>query len=126
LNIGGLSTRTTITDTFQSTMNQCFITVIEDILGRSVRDEILQFLERNGIKPTEVSSRFDEVIEILTRVFGTSAQVLVYKTVTELYKEYSLRSDFAFGESLKTQVAQLRHKVATDLLKPRHYTSVDP
>jgi hypothetical protein len=107
-------------------MNQCFITVVEDILGRSVREEILQFLERNGIKPTDVSSRFDDVIEILTRVFGTSAQVLVYKTVTELYKEYSLRSGFAFGESLKDQVAQLRQKVATDLLKPRHYTSIDP
>jgi hypothetical protein len=126
LNTGGLSTRKTITDTFQSTLNQCFITVVEDILGRSVREEILQFLERNGIKPTDVSSRFDDVIEILTRVFGTSAQVLVYKTVTELYKEYSLRSGFAFGESLKDQVAQLRQKVATDLLKPRHYTSIDP
>jgi hypothetical protein len=126
LNTRGLSTRKTITDTFQSTLNQCFITVIEDILGRSVREEILQFLERNGIKPTDVSSRFDDVIEILTRVFGTSAQVLVYKTVTELYKEYSLRSGFAFGESLKDQVAQLRQKVATDLLKPRHYTSIDP
>jgi hypothetical protein len=107
-------------------MNQCFITVVEDILGRSVREEILQFLERNGIKPTEVSSRFDEVIEVLTRVFGTSAQVLVYKMVTELYKEYSLRSGFAFGESLKDQVDLLRHKVVTDLLKPRHYTSIDP
>jgi hypothetical protein len=107
-------------------MNQCFATVVEDILGRSVREEIFQFLESNGIKPTEVSSRFDEVIEVLTRVFGTSAQVLVYKTVTELYKEYSLRSGFAFGESLKDQVAQLRQEVVNDVLKPRHYTSIDP
>jgi hypothetical protein len=66
------------------------------------------------------------VIEALTRVFGTSAQVLVYKTVTELYKEYSLRSGFTFGESLKDQVAQLRQKVVNDVLKPRHYTSIDP
>ena len=118
--------RSTITRTFQSTMNQCFTTVIEDILGRTVKEEIFQLLESNGIKTSQVSSRFDEVIEILTRVFGTSAQVLVYKTVTELYKEFSLRTDFAFGGSLKDQVALLREKVVGDLLKPKHYASIDP
>ncbi|HEV2120920.1 MAG TPA: hypothetical protein VGS11_12560 [Candidatus Bathyarchaeia archaeon] len=118
--------RTTIVETFQSTMNQCFTIVVEEILGRSVREEIFQLLERNGIEPLEISSRFDDVIEVLTRVFGISAQILVYKTVTELYKEYSLRTGFAFGESMKDQVAQLREKVANDLLKPRHYTSIDP
>jgi hypothetical protein len=107
-------------------MNQCFTTVVEDILGRTVREEVFQFLERNGIKPSEISSRFDDVIEVLTRVFGTSAHVLVHKTVIELYKEYSLRTGFAFGESLKDQVALLREKVVGDLLKPRHYTSLEP
>jgi hypothetical protein len=123
---GGHSTRTTAAETFQSTMNQCFTTVVEDIFGRTVREEIFQLLERNGIKPTEISSRFDDVIEVLTRVFGTSTRVLVHMTVTELYKEYSLRTGFAFGESLKEQIALLREKVVSDLLKPRHYTSIDP
>ncbi|TMI15440.1 hypothetical protein E6H35_02370 [Candidatus Bathyarchaeota archaeon] len=107
-------------------MNQCFTTVVEDLLGRTVREEIFQLLERNGIKPTEISTRFDDVIEVLTRIFGNSARVLVHMTVTELYKEYSLRAGFAFGESLRDQVAMLREKVASDLLKPRHYTSIDP
>jgi len=108
-------------------MNQCFTTVVEDILGRTVREEIFQLLEKNGIKPSEISSRFDEVIEVLARVFGTSAQLLVYKTVAELYKEYSLRAaGFAFGESLKDRIALLREKVVSDLLKPRHYASIDP
>ena len=113
-------------ETFQSTMNQCFTTVVEDLLGRTVREETFQLLERNGIKPSEISSRFDDVVEVLTRVFGNSARVLVHMTVTELYKEYSLRTGFAFGESLKDQVALLREKVMSDLLKPRHYTSIDP
>jgi len=107
-------------------MNQCFTTVVEDILGRTVRQEISQLLERNGIKPTEISSKFDDVIEVLTRIFGNSARVLVQMTVTGLYKEYSLRTGFAFGESLKDQIALLREKVVSDLLKPRHYTSIDP
>jgi len=107
-------------------MNQCFTTVIEDILGRTVKEEVFQLLERNGIKPTEISSKFDDVIEVLTRIFGNSARVLVHMTVTELYKEYSLRTGFAFGESLREQIALLREKVIGDLLKPRHYTSIDP
>jgi len=118
--------RTTIAETFQSTMNQCFAIVIQDILGRTVKEEIFDLLEKNGIKPSEISSRFDDVIEVLTRLFGISAQVLVYKTVTELYKEYSLRTGFAFGESLRGQVDLLREKVVGDLLKPRHYTSLEP
>jgi len=113
-------------ETFQSTMNQCFATVVEDLFGRTVREETFQLLERNGIKPSEISSRFDNVVEVLTRVFGNSARVLVHMTVTELYKEYSLRTGFAFGESLRDQVALLREKVMSDLLKPRHYTSIDP
>ena len=108
------------------TLNQCFTTVLEDILGRTVREEIFQLLEKNGIKQSEISSRFDEVIEVLARVFGTSAQLLVYKTVAELYKEYSLRTGSSFGESSRDQVAQLREKVVSDLLKPKHYTSIDP
>jgi hypothetical protein len=120
------SVRTPIAETFQSTMNQCFAIVIQDILGRTVKEEIFDLLERNGIKPSEISRRFDDVIEVLTRLFGISAQVLVYKTVTELYKEYSLRTGFAFGESLIEQVALLREKVVGDLLKPRHYTSLEP
>jgi hypothetical protein len=107
-------------------MNQCFTDVVEDILGRTAKEEIFQLFERNGIKPTEISSKFDDVIEVLTRVFGSSARVLVHMTVTELYKEYSMRTGFAFGESLKDQIALLREKVVGDLLKPRHYTSIDP
>ncbi|OLD12910.1 MAG: hypothetical protein AUI50_08360 [Crenarchaeota archaeon 13_1_40CM_2_52_14] len=118
--------RTTITQTFQSTLNQSFTTVIEDILGRTVKEETFQLLESREIKTSQVSSRFDDVIEVLTRVFGTSAQVLVYKTVTELYKEYSLRTDFDFGGSLIDQVALLREKVVGDLLKPKNYTSIYP
>ncbi len=41
--------RTVIVETFQSTLNQCFATVVEDILGRTVRAEIFELLRRNGI-----------------------------------------------------------------------------
>ena len=117
--------RTTIVETFQSTMNQCFATVIEDILGRTVRAEIFELLRRNGIQASEISSRFDNVVEVLTNAFGEGAHVLVFKTVTELYKEYSQRAGFTFGESLRDQIILLRERVATDLLKPRNDPSTD-
>ena len=111
--------RTTIVETFQSTMNQCFATVVEDILGRTVRAEIFELLRTNGIQASEISSRFDNVVEVLTIAFGEGAHVLVFKTVTELYKDYSQRAGFTFGESLRDQIILLRERVATDLLKPR-------
>jgi len=117
--------RTTIVETFQSTMNQCFATVVGDILGRTVRAEIFELLRRNGIQASEISSRFDNVVEVLTITFGEGAHVLVFKTVTELYKEYSQRAGFTFGESLRDQVILLRERVATDLLKPSNDPSTD-
>src|SRR5437879_11333095 len=99
-------------------MNKCFSTVVEDILGRTVRAEIFELLRRNGIHPSEISSRFDDVLDVLTSAFGEGARVLVFKTVTELYKEYSQRAGFAFGQSLKDQVTLLRERVATVRLKP--------
>ena len=57
---------------------------------------------------SEISSRFDNVVEVLTIAFGEGAHVLVFKTVTELYKEYSQRAGFSFGESLRDQIILLR------------------
>ncbi len=117
--------RTTIVETFQATMNECFDGVVEKMLGRQVKEEVFQLLERNGIRRSEVSNRFDDVVEALTDAFGNSARVLVYKTVTELYSEYSLRANFAFSDSLRDQLAILKERVVADLLKPKHVLSID-
>jgi len=122
---GSFALGVTTLETFQSTLNKCFATVVEDILGRTVRAEIFSLLERNGIHPSEVASRFDGVIEVLTSAFGDGARVLVFKTVMELYKEYSQRAGFSFGESLRDQVTLLRERVASDLLRPRDPPSID-
>ncbi|OLE88915.1 MAG: hypothetical protein AUF79_12715 [Crenarchaeota archaeon 13_1_20CM_2_51_8] len=80
---------------------------------------------RCGDTRSEISSRFDNVVEVLTIAFGEGAHVLVFKTVTELHKEYSQRAGFTFGESLRDQIIQLRERVATDLLKPSNDPSTD-
>jgi hypothetical protein len=106
-------------------MNSIFNQTIQDMLGIAVREEVWKILERNKVPVREIALRFDEVVEILTSIFGNSARVLVYKTVVSLYEEYSQRPAFRFYDSLKDQVALLREKVVTDLLKPRHSPSID-
>jgi hypothetical protein len=110
---------TATVESFQWTLNQCFATVIEDILGRTVKAEVFELLMRNGIRPSEISSRFDDVVNVLTTAFGEGARLLVFKTVTELYKEYSQRTGFTFGESMTRQISSLRERAVRDLLKPR-------
>ena len=106
-------------------MNECFNSVVESILGRTVKEQILGLLERNGIQRSEIPSRFDDVVRVLTGAFGDAARVLVYKTVSELYKAYSLRAAFTFGESMKEQIALLKERVISDLLKPRLSPSIE-
>jgi hypothetical protein len=112
-------------ETFHSTLTGCFLSVTENMLGSAVMSEVCRLLERNGVSLSEIAMRFDDVVEILTKAFGQSARVLVYKTVTSLYDEYSLRAGFGFYDSLKDQIALLKNKVVSDLLKPRHSLGID-
>jgi hypothetical protein len=117
--------RTLLVETFQSTLNDCFIRTVQDMLGSRVTEELCELLKENGVPPRDIALRFDEVIGILTRVFGNSARVLVYKTVASLYEEYSQRPGFSFYDSLRDQVDLLKVKVVADLLKPRHFRGID-
>jgi hypothetical protein len=116
---------TATVESFQWTLNQCFATVIEDILGRTVKVELFELLMRNGIRPSEISSRFDDVVSVLITAFGDGARVLVFKTVTELYKEYSQRTGFAFGESLTRQITSLRERVIRGCSEAEPSSSAD-
>ncbi len=116
---------TTTVETFHSTLIACFLTTTQNMLGSEVKSEVCRLLERNGIPTRDIAPRFDEVVEILTKVFGQSARVLIYKTVSSLYEEYSLRPGFGFYDSLKDQIALLKEKVVADLLKPKHSSNID-
>ncbi len=112
-------------EAFHETMSFCFNSVIQDMFGRPVRDEIFRLLEKNGIRQSEVPLRFDDVVKILTAAFGNSARVIVYKTVVELHREYSQRADFSYEDSLRDRINLLKNKVLADLIKPRHLLSND-
>ena len=117
--------RTDIVETFQATMQECFVSVVDNMLGPRVRQEVVKLVERNGISLREISARFDDVVNVLTGAFGTSARVLVYKTVIELHNEYSVRATFGFYDSLRDQIVFLKERVMAELLRPKHLLSND-
>jgi len=85
----------------------------------------MRVLAEHKIPRSEVGARFDDVAMVLTDVFGSSSRLLVYKTVVELYEEYSVRASFGFYDSLRDQILFLRERVLADIMKPRHSASVD-
>ena len=117
--------RSDIIETFQATLVQCFTTTLENLFGRPVKEQLMRILVEHKIPRSEIGARFDDVARVLNEVFGSSSRLLVFKTVVELYEEYSVRASFGFYDSLKDQILYLREKVLADIIKPRHTPTID-
>jgi len=117
--------RADIIETFQATIVQCFSQTLENLFGRPVREQLMRILAEHKISRSEIGARFDDVAKVLADVFGSSSRLLIYKTVMELYKEYSVRASFGFYDSLRDQILFLRERVLADIMKPRHSTNID-
>ena len=86
---------------------------------------MMRILAEHKISRSEIGARFDDVAKVLTDVFGSSSRLLIYKTVVELYEEYSVRATFGFYDSLRDQILYLRERVLADIIKPRHSPTID-
>ena len=117
--------RADMIETFQGTLVQCFSQTVENLFGRPVRDQLMRILAEHKIPRSEVGTRFDDVARVLSEVFGASSRLLIFKTVVELYEEYSVRVTFGFYDSLKDQILYLRERVLSDIIKPRHSPTID-
>jgi len=117
--------RSDIIETFQGTLLQCFSQTLENLFGRPVREQLMRILAEHKIPRSEIGARFDDVARVLTDVFGSSSRLLIFKTVVELYEEYSIRATFGFYDSLKDQILYLRERVLADIIKPRHSPTID-
>jgi len=95
-------------------------------MGPTVRDVIYDLLGKEGIEQSEISSRFDDVVVILTDSLGASARVIIYRTMTLLCQEYQMRADFSYQESLRDRMALLRDRVVADHLYPKRIQRNDP
>ena len=117
--------RADIIETFQGTIVQVFSQTLENLFGRPVREQMMRILAEHKISRAEIGARFDDVAKVLTDVFGSSSRLLIYKTVVELYEEYSVRAPFGFYDSLRDQILYLRERVLADIIKPRHSPTID-
>ena len=104
---------------FHDTVSYCFNTALEG-MGPTVREVIVDHLGKKGIPKSELSTRFDDVVKVLTDTFGTSARIIIYRTMVELHKEYSLPTNFTYQDSLRDRFILLRDRVLADHLMPRH------
>ena len=112
------SMRAPLTMLFYETLNACFESSL-DGMGSTVRDVIYDYLEKKGINRMDIATRFDDVVQVLTDTFGGSARIIIYKTMVELHKEYSLCSDFTYQDSLRDRLNLLKDRVGADHLTPR-------
>jgi len=117
--------RSDIIETFQATTVQCFSQTLENLFGRPVREQLMRILAEHKIPRSEIGARFDDVARVLTDVFGSSSRLLIFKTVVELYEEYSVRVTFGFYDSLRDQISYLRERVLANIIKPRHSPTID-
>ena len=117
--------RSDIIETFQATIVQCFSQTLENLFGRPVREQLIRILAEHKIPRSEIGARFDDVARVLTDVFGSSSRLLIFKTVVELYEEYSVRATFGFYDSLRDQILYLRERVLANIIKPRHSPTID-
>lgn len=117
--------RSDIIETFQGTLLHCFSQTLENLFGRPVREQLMRILAEHQIPRSEIGERFDDVARVLTDVFGSSSRLLIFKTVVELYEEYSVRATFGFYDSLRDQILYLRERVLADIIKPRDSRTID-
>lgn len=110
--------QTPLTMMFYDTVNACFNMALEG-MGSTVRDVIYDFLQKKGIDRQDVASRFDEMVTVLMNTFGGSARIIIYKTMIELHKEYSLSPDFTYQDSLRDHLGVLKDRVVALHLTPR-------
>lgn len=110
---------------FHDTVNYCFNSVLET-MGTSVRDVIYDRLAKKGIPQSDISTRFDDVVRILTESFGGSARIVIYRTVMGLHEQYSVRANFTYQDSLRERLSPLAERVVTDHLLPKRVQREDP
>ena len=114
---GIVSLNTNLMPSFQLAVDYWFDRVLQG-MGQPIRDWIYDYLDKKGIHRKDIPTRFEEVVKTLLERLGTSARVIAYRTIVELYKEFSLPPNFEYDDSLPDRFVYLRERVVSDRLRP--------
>src|SRR5947208_16972642 len=102
--------RTNLISGFQLSVSYWFDLVLQG-MGGPIRDWVYDFLDKKGIKRDDIPARFGDVVKILHEWLGTSARVLAYGTLVELYKEFPLSPNFDYEDSIEDRLVSLQERV---------------
>jgi hypothetical protein len=75
-------------------------------------------LDKKGISRKDIPGRFEDVVKTLLERLGTSARVIAFRTIVELYKEFALAPNVEYDDSLPDRFVYLRERVVADRLRP--------
>jgi len=110
--------RSSLVDSFYETLGYCFGKALTETLGPTVQAAVYDLLGRSGIRREEVSNRFDDVVQALTKSLGACSRVVIHRTAVEMFKEYSQRLDFSYTDSLRDRLALLKETVVANHVLP--------
>ena len=111
--------RSPLAEIFYETLGYCFGKALTETLGSTVQLAVYDLLGRSGIRREDVSNRFDDVVQALTKGLGACSRVVIHRTVVEMFKEYSQRLDFSYSDSLRDRLALLKEAVVANHFLPR-------
>src|SRR5947208_15215416 len=91
--------RTNLISGFQLSVSYWFDLVLQG-MGGPIRDWVYDFLDKKGIKRVDIPARFGDVVKILHERLGTIARVIAYRTMVDLYKEFSFSAKLDYEVSI--------------------------
>jgi len=114
----GPTLRSTLAPSFSVAVDYWFDRVLQG-MGQPIRDWTYDFLDKKGIPRSDIPGRFEDVVKLLLERLGTSARVIAYRTIVELYKEFAMTPNFEYDDSLPDRFTYLKERVVADKLRPR-------
>src|SRR5437773_12466872 len=107
--------RTNLISGFQLSVNYWFDLVLQG-MGSPVRDWVYDFLDKKGIKRDDIPARFGDVVKIRHERLGSSARVIAYLTMVDLYRELYLSANVDYEVSIEHRFVFLKERVLSDRL----------
>jgi hypothetical protein len=82
---------------------------------------IHDYLRRRGIDEQDVSSRFQDVENLMLQLYGQGGRSVMVGTLAKLCEEYSIPLNLGYSDSLSTRLTQLEENILTQKLIPKHF-----
>lgn len=102
------------------TLALCFDQVLSS-LGETTKRVIYNILGREGIGREDLSSRFQDIEDLLVQFFGQGGRSVMIGTLARLCEQYSIPLNLAYADSLGNRMTQLKENILVQKLVPKQF-----